>query len=322
MFSWDALEKPIVALSPMADMTDSPFCLVAKRFGAKVVFREMVSSEAVVRGNEKTLGMTAFEEAERPIVQQLFGSDPDVMAEAARRVEADFRPDAFDVNMGCPVYKITSNFNGAALMREPARAAEIVRRMTAAVTAPVSVKIRLGWSDPRECLEFAPVLEAAGAALLTVHGRTKVQGYAGAADWKTVGEVKKRVKIPVLVNGDVHAPETALPALRESGADGVLVARGALGNPWILKQIEEFLREGKVSTVIDEETRLRTVLDHTRLMIARHGEERGVVLMRKHCAWYFKGARDGKEIRQRLNQARSLADVEAAFHVIPAQAGI
>ncbi len=313
MFSWKTSEKPIVALSPMADMTDSEFCVIAKRFGAKIVFREMVSSEALVRMNDKTLSMCAFEEAERPIIQQIFGADPDTMAEAACIVEERFHPDGIDINMGCPVYKITSNFNGAALMKEPERAAEIIRKMKAAISVPLSVKIRLGWSDPRECLDFAPILEQAGADLLTVHGRTKAQGYSGIADWTMVGEVKKRVSIPVLVNGDVHTPEAAVPALAQSGADGALVARGALGNPWILKQIEELLRDGKISTVIDEETRVRTVLDHVKLMIARYGEERGVTLMRKHFAWYFKGGHQSKEIRMKLNQATSLRDVEAAI---------
>lgn len=310
MFSWKEAAKPIVALSPMADMTDSEFCLIAKRFGARIVFREMVSSEALVRANDKTLDMCAFEEAERPIIQQIFGADPDAMAEAARIVEEKFHPDGIDINMGCPVYKITSNFNGAALMKEPERAAAIIRKMKAAISVPLSVKIRLGWSDPTECLEFAKTVEAAGADLLTVHGRTKAQGYSGVADWHMVGEVKKRVSIPVLVNGDIHSPETAKPAMEASGADGALIARGALGNPWILKQIEETLRDGRVSTRIDDATRVRTAIDHTKLMIARWGEERGVTLMRKHYAWYFKGGPRSKEVRLRLNQAKSLAEVE------------
>jgi len=322
MFSWKTAGKPIVALSPMADMTDSEFCLIAKRFGARIVFREMVSSEAVVRGNEKTLDMTAFEEEERPLIQQIFGADPDTMAESARIIEEKFHPDGIDINMGCPVYKITSNFNGAALMQDAKLASEIVRKMKAAITVPLSVKIRLGWSDPRECIAFAKALEAAGADLLTVHGRTKAQGYSGVADWKMVGEVKKAVSIPVLVNGDVHAPETAVPAMEQSGADGVLIARGALGNPWILKQIEEVLADGRVSTVIDEVTRRQTVIDHTKLMIAKHGPERGVVLMRKHYAWYFKGGPRSKEMRMALNKATSLQEVEAilAFEKDPVPA--
>lgn len=318
MFSWKSLEKPIVALSPMADMTDSEFCLIAKRFGAKIMFREMVSSEALIRANDKTLEMCAFEEAERPLIQQIFGADPDTMAEAARIVEEKFHPDGIDINMGCPVYKITSNFNGAALMKDAKLAAEIIKKMKAAITVPLSVKIRLGWADPRECLDFAPAIEQAGADLITVHGRTKAQGYSGIADWHMVGEVKKRVSIPVLVNGDIHSPETAKPAMEASGADGALIARGALGNPWILKQIEEVLQDGQVSTIIDWETRVRTVIDHTKLMIARWGEERGVTLMRKHYAWYFKGGPGCKEIRMALNQAKSLQEVEGILMLQPA----
>lgn len=314
-FSWQNQKRPIVALSPMADMTDSPFCRIAKRFGARIVFREMVSSEALARGNDKTLRMADFVPEERPIIQQLFGKNPDVMAEAARIVEEAYRPDGIDINMGCPVYKITSDFNGAALMKEPKLAAEMVRKMKAAVRAPVSVKIRLGWADPRECLEFARVLEDAGAELLTVHGRTKMQGYSGSADWAMVGEVKKRVKIPVLVNGDVHSPGSALPALRESGADGILVARGALGAPWLLRQIEEMLEFGEVRTAIDEETRDRTILDHARLMLERYGE-RGIVLMRKHLNWYFKAAPGVKELRPRLMKVSTLTELEETLAAV------
>jgi tRNA-dihydrouridine synthase B len=309
MFSWNTLEKPIIALSPMADMTDSAFCRIAKRFGAKIVFREMVSAEAVVRGNDKTLDMTAFHEEERPIVQQLFGADPDAMAEAARIIEERFHPDGFDINMGCPVYKIVSNFNGAALMKEPDLAQEIIRKMKAKISVPLSVKIRLGWSDPRECLEFAPKIEAAGADMITVHGRTKAQGYSGVADWAMVGEVKKRLTIPVLVNGDIHAPETAVPALKTSGCDGILVARGALGNPWVLKQMEEMIRYGEVRTTISWETRVRTVLDHAKLMLEHEGE-RGIVLMRKHFSWYFKGQPGSVGLREKLMKVSTLAELE------------
>ncbi len=292
----------------MADMTDTAFCRIAKRFGAKIVFREMVSAEAVIRGNEKTLGMTAFDEEERPIVQQLFGADPAVMAEAARIIYEQFKPDAFDINMGCPVYKIVSNFNGAALMNEPKIAAEIIKRMKDAVPVPVSVKIRLGWSDPTQCQEFAPVLEAAGAALLTVHGRTKTQGYSGIADWNAVGEVKKRVKIPVLCNGDIHTPDKAAPALAASGCDGVLIARGALGNPWILKQMEEALKYGEVRTHIDDATRMKTVLEHAKLMLEAEGE-RGIILMRKHLTWYYKN----KQMREKLTKVSTYEELEAAL---------
>lgn len=315
-FAWHNQSRPIVALSPMADMTDSPFCRVAKRFGAKIVFREMVSAEAVVRGNQKTLGMTAFHHEERPIIQQIFGKDPSVMAEAARIIEAEHHPDGFDINMGCPVYKITSDFNGAALMREPERAEEIVRQVKSAISVPLSIKIRLGWSSPDEALDFAPRLEQAGAALITVHGRTKMQGYSGVSDWARIGQVKQRVSIPLLANGDIHTPEAAVEAMRVTAADGILVARGALGNPWRMAQIEEMLTHGAVSTVIDEEKRQETILLHFDLMAEEVGEERAAVLMRKHLSWYYKGAPGAKELRGALVRITSRLDLEQALRGI------
>jgi nifR3 family TIM-barrel protein len=302
MLNWCAENKPILALSPMADMTDSAFCRLAKRWGARIVFREMVSAEAVARGNERTLGMTAFDEAERPIIQQIFGSDPATVAEAARIIYERYHPDALDINMGCPVYKIVSGFNGAALMKEPKLAAEIIRRVKSATPLPVSVKIRLGWSDPNDCL-------------ITVHGRTKVQGYSGTADWRQVGAVKKLVQIPVLVNGDVHKPEDAPEALKLSGCDGIMVARGALGNPWVFKQMAEVLETGSVQTQIDWATRIQTVRDHAKLMVEAHGE-RGIVLMRKHYPWYFKGTPGAALLRAQLMTVTTLQELDATLKLV------
>ncbi len=296
----------------MADMTDSPFCVLAKKHGARIVFREMVSAEAVVRGNDKTLGMTAFDEAERPIIQQIFGADPAIVAEAARVIEEKYRPDGFDLNMGCPVYKLTHAWNGAALMREPERAQAIVRAVKAAITVPLSVKIRLGWSDPTDCLSFAPILERAGADLITVHGRTKTQGYSGTADWETIAKVVQSVKIPVLANGDIRTPEAAVKALETTGAAGIMIGRGALGNPWALKQMEEMLRDGRVSTEITYEERKAATVEHLRLALRRYGD-RSPVLMRKHLAWYWKGIPHAQELRKALVQVKSPEDVEAAY---------
>lgn len=312
IFSWKEQRNPIIALSPMADMTDSPFCLLAKKFGAKIMFREMVSSEAVVRGNEKTLGMTAFDETERPLIQQIFGSDPATMAKAAKMIEDQFHPDGFDINMGCPVYKITNNFNGAALMKDPERAAEIVRAVKSAIIVPLSVKIRLGWSDKEECLSFAKVLEEAGADLITVHGRTKTQGYTGVSDWEMIGRVKKAVSIPVLANGDIHTPESAVKALEVTGADGILVARGALGNPWIMKQMEEMIETGEVRTIISHEDRKRATLEHMRLAVERYGDRAGK-LMRKHLAWYWKGMPNAQKLRAALVRIETIEDMEKAY---------
>lgn len=312
-FNWNNLQKPIIALSPMADMTDSSFCQIIKRFDCPVVFREMISSEAISRGNERSLGRGDFVEGERPIIQQLFGSDPTTMAEATRKIDAIYRPDGFDVNMGCPVYKIVSNFNGAALMNQPERAAAIIRAIRAATKTPVSVKIRLGWSDPKQCLEFIKVLEAAGAALVTIHGRTKRQGYSDAADWKMIGEAKKLVSIPVLANGDIWNADQARQALSDSGADGVSIARGALGNPWIFRELRYELHQiGGRFAPPDMKERVAVVRDHAKLHLAQYGE-RGLVTFRKHLVWYFKGQPNAKLFRERLVRVSAMPELEAVL---------
>ncbi len=350
-FSWKNLPRPIVALSPMADMTDSAFCqsvrIVNERWGLgpviaipspstpppllpelveghggsaqgitdrTVVFREMVSSEAVTRGSEKTLGMTDIHPAERPLVQQLFGSEPETMGEAARIIYEQHKPEAFDINMGCPVYKIVHNFNGAALMKDAPRAQAIIRAIKAAVpNVPVSVKIRTGWSDPRECLEFAPKLEEAGAELITVHGRTKLQGYSGSSNWEMIAEMKKRVSIPVLANGDAHTAQKVVDCLTATGCDGVLVARGALGNPWIFAQTDDLLN-GRPMREVTLEERLRTIREHAKLHLQQYGED-GLVSFRKHLTWYFKGQHGAKELRGEMNKVSDMASLEAFLGV-------
>ena len=315
---WNAVSRPIIALSPMADMTDSAFCRVVKSVTdvPLVMFREMVSSEAVVRRNDKTLGMTDIHANERPLVQQIFGSEPATMAEAARIIAEEHHPEGFDVNMGCPVYKIVHNFNGAALMQDPKRAAEIVRAMKAVIDVPLSIKIRLGWSDPTECVEFAKVLEDAGADLLTVHGRTKAQGYSGVADWEMVGRVKQAVKIPVLCNGDVHKAELAPKALEVSGCDGILIARGALGNPWIFAQIDDVLKGNPARTISPAE-RVRIVRRHLDLHIEQYGE-RGIVTFRKHLSWYFKGQPNAKQFRDAMHTTSSRDELEKTLEAFVA----
>jgi nifR3 family TIM-barrel protein len=325
---WKNLPRPIVALSPMADMTDSAFCRVVRAVteGATqpVMFREMVSSEAVVRGNEKTLGMTDIHPIERTLVQQLFGSDPDTMANAARIIQEQHHPEGFDINMGCPVYKIVHNFNGAALMKDPERAAEIIRKMKAVVSVPVSVKIRLGWSDPTECIAFAKAVEAAGASLITVHGRTKVQGYSGVADWNQVGLVKQAVSIPVLCNGDAHTAPRVLEALKISGCDGVLVARGALGNPWIFAQVDDLLK-GRPMREVTLEERIRVVKMHAALHEEQYGDpstslrvglsqskpEGSMRTFRKHLSWYFKGQPGARHFREKLLQVSTISELSS-----------
>ncbi len=317
---WHTLARPIIALSPMSDMTNSAFCRLVRSItlndpelveGSRpvIVFREMVCAEAVVRGNPKTLGMTELHPNERPIVQQLFGNDPDTMAEAARIIEAEHRPEGFDVNMGCPVYKIVNNFNGAALMKEPKRATEIIKKMKSAITVPLSIKIRTGWSDPNECLEFARVIEAAGADLITIHGRTKTQGYSGASDWNRIAQVKQVVSIPVLANGDIHTAPLTLQALSQTGCDGVLIARGALGNPWIFAQMIDLL-ERREPSVVSLKERIDAIKLHLSFHLEQYGES-GVVAFRKHLSWYFRGIDGAKQFKPRLHTASTQQEVMA-----------
>lgn len=325
---WATIPRPIIALSPMADMTDSAFCRVVKKVTKSesdevskptpslhnsktselIVFREMVSSEAVVRGNDKTLGMAEIHDDERPIVQQIFGSDPDTMAESARIIERDHAPEGFDINMGCPVYKVVHTFNGASLMRDPDRAAAIVRAMKAAVSVPVSVKIRAGWEDPKECLAFGTVLEEAGADLITIHGRTKKQGYSGQSDWNLINEFQKTVSIPVLANGDIYTPQLVQEALETTQTDGVLIARGALGNPWIFKQTLD-LMEGKEVEQVSLEERVATIKQHVRWHLEQF--DAGTVrTFRKHITWYFKAIPGAKKFKQRLHTVDTIEELD------------
>ncbi|MBP7005837.1 tRNA dihydrouridine synthase DusB [Patescibacteria group bacterium] len=316
MLSWTTLPKPIVALAPMADMSDLPFCLICKDRGTPLMFREMVSSEAIVRLNPKTLKMATFDERERPLVQQIFGSDPAVMAEAARIIEERFSPDAIDINMGCPVYNLVSNFNGASLIREPARAQAIIRAMKAAVRVPVSVKTRLGWSEDTDCLEFVKVLADAGADAISMHGRTKAQGYSGVANWHRIGEARKNVPhLPFLVNGDINTPERAKEALAISGADGVLIGRGMLGNPWLAKRIETYLQTGEILPQPTMQERCATVLEHGQLH-AEHYGERGLVRFRKHVSWYFKGLGINKELLSALVRVSTMEELRGLLENI------
>jgi tRNA-dihydrouridine synthase B len=308
---WSAQNKPIIALSPMADMTDSAYCQIVKKVtGEKefpIMFREMVSSEAVIRGNDKTLEMTAIHPDERPLVQQLFGSDPAIMRDAAEIIQRDFSPEGFDINMGCPVYKITSNFNGCALMKDPKIASEMVKQMKSVLTVPLSVKIRLGWSNDKDCLTFAPAMQDAGAELITVHGRTKEQGYSGISNWEQIAQVKKSVQIPLLANGDIHTPEAVVKALEVTRADGVLIARGALGNPWFFKQTKQLLETGRYDKPTLEE-RLDVIKLHLKYHTDQYGE-RGVITFRKHISWYFKGMDNFKEHRMKLVEAKTSEEV-------------
>ncbi len=318
-FSWQSQPRPILALSPMADMTDTAFNKTVRRVISNsannsrlIIFREMISAEAIARENIKTLEMAMIENPERPVVQQIFGSNPNSMAKCAQIIMQKFAPEAIDINMGCPVYKMVSNFNGAALMKDSALASKIVREVKNAVGVPVSVKMRSGWSSHEECIEFSKIIEDAGADLITVHGRTQKQGYSGVANREVVSRVKSQLKIPVLYNGDIFSAQDYFNALDETHCDGALIARGALGNPWIFLQIEQMLNGNEI-TKISIADRITTVLFHLDEHIKEHSEQ-SVPTFRKHLGWYFKGVSGFRTYKQALMSATEKQEITAILN--------
>lgn len=312
----------------MADYTDGPFGRICRKYSGKdfVIFKEMVSSEAIVRGNEKTLKMCVFDKSERPLVIQIFGDKPETMAKAAKIIEDRFKPDGIDLNMGCPVPKIAQKTAaGAALMRNPQLASDIVKSVKKAVKLPVSVKTRLGWNDKKEVLKFAKILEQAGADLITIHGRTKTQGYSGIADWETIAEVKKIIKIPLFANGDIVDIASAKKCLEVTGADGIMIGRGALGNPWIFQEIKKSViarPEGSRqshylqksvgllrSARNDSKKFCEVVLKHAKLHEKHYGQG-SLVTFRKHLAFYFKGIPNIKDFRAQLIQIKEYKELK------------
>ncbi|MEK7508307.1 MAG: tRNA dihydrouridine synthase DusB [Patescibacteria group bacterium] len=301
MFNWNKIKQPLIGLAPMADFTDLPFGLMCKKFGAQIIFREMVSADAIVYGNKKTLEMTKINKRERPVIQQIFGCDPKLMAEAAKIIYKKSRPDGIDINMGCSARKVVNNFHGAALMKDIAVAVKIVQAVKKAVPLPISVKTRLGWSNKEEILSFAPLLEKAGADALCLHGRTKKQGYEGSADWKIIGEIKQKLKIPLLANGGIFTREDIDECLSVTGADGILIARGALGHPWIF--------EKRNREEISLEEKINVILEHAQLQIKKYGDY-GMILFRKHLAYYLKGVPSSHQIKQQLVQVSNLKQIK------------
>lgn len=294
---------PLV-LAPMAGVTDGPFRRIARSMGADLVYTEMLSDKALVFGNEKTREMIRLSDDERPVACQIFGSDPEFMARAAEIVSTA-GADIIDINMGCPTPKIVKNGEGAALMRNPDLAAQIVRSVVSAVDKPVTVKIRKGWdSGSVNAVRIAQIAEGEGARAIAVHGRTRDQFYSGHADWGIIAAVKESVSIPVIGNGDVRSPGDAKRMLDETGCDAVMIGRGALGYPWIFKQSQEFLMTGEIPPGPSLEERLSVMLHHFDEMIKAKGEETAVLQMRKHFAWYLKGLPGAARLRDAINVER------------------
>jgi tRNA-dihydrouridine synthase B len=301
-------QNPLV-LAPMAGVTDFPFRVICKELGAGLVFSEMVSVEALIREHKRTHSMLHTDPAERPVVFQIFGSKPASMAEAAHIVsqgETDF----IDINMGCPVPKILKSGAGSALLRDIGLAKEIMLAVVGATKVPVTVKIRLGWDAKNiVAVDLAQAAESAGIAAVTVHGRTKAQGFSGHADWSMIKIVKKSVTIPVIGNGDVRTALDAKRMMDETGCDGVMIGRAIQGNPWIFREAKQYLESGVVPSPPSYEERQTIMLRHLHDMVNVLGENIGVREMRKHLCWYTKGLHGGAEFRERVNHLARAGDV-------------
>ena len=305
-----------VALGPMAGVTDLPFRLLCKEQDCGLIYTEMVSAKAILYNNKNTIDLLKSDEAERPVALQLFGSEPDIMGEIAGRV-SEGPYDFIDVNMGCPVPKIVNNGEGSALMKNPELAAQIIEAMAKKSKKPVTVKIRKGFNDESvNAVEVAKRLEQAGASLIAVHGRTREQFYSGVADWDIIRQVKETVSIPVIGNGDIRSPLDAKKMMDETGCDMVMIGRAARGNPWIFKQVNEYLMNGKLIDRPSIEEVKAMILRHSRMLVDYKGEYTGVREMRKHVAWYIFGYPHAAALRNAVNQVENIEQMEALINTI------
>jgi len=296
------LSSPVI-LGPMAGVTDLPFRLICMEYGAGLLVTEMVSAKALHYKDKKTARLMEIKEEERPVALQLFGSDPEIMGAVVEQIN-DHNHDILDINMGCPAPKIVNNGDGSALMKTPELARRVIESVVKASTKPVTVKIRKGWDvNSVNAVEIATIAEKAGAAAVAVHGRTRDQFYTGKADWKIIKDVKDALSIPVIGNGDIFSIDDAIHMREQTGCDGLMIARGAQGNPWLLKQVSHYLKTGQRLPDPTREEKIQEALRHFNLLVDFKGDHIGVLEMRKHAAWYLKGIRGGAAVRNEINTA-------------------
>ncbi|QHW38137.1 tRNA dihydrouridine synthase DusB [Staphylococcus ursi] len=299
-----------VVLAPMAGVCNSAFRLTVKEFGAGLVCAEMVSDKAILFNNPKTMKMLYIDENERPLSLQIFGGEKETLVEAAEYVDKNTTADIIDINMGCPVSKIIKCEAGARWLLDPNKIYEMVSAVTERVSKPVTCKMRIGWDEDHIfAVENAKAAERAGAAAISLHGRTRVQMYEGKADWDIIRQVKEAVNIPVIGNGDVTSPELAEKMLKETGVDAVMIGREALGNPWMIYRTVHYLETGKLIDEPQIAEKIEIALLHLNRLVDLKGEKVGVMEMRKHASWYLKGVRGNGKARKALNQAETLAEM-------------
>ena len=302
--------KSSVVMAPMAGVTDIAYRLILEEMGAGLVTTEMVSAKAILYQNKNNEQILRTEATEHPIAVQLFGSDPMIMTAMAEKISGNF--DIIDVNMGCPVPKIVGNHEGSALMKDPKLAFQILEMMSRVLKKPVTVKFRKGFDDQNiNAVEFAKMAEQAGVAAITLHGRTRKQMYSGKADWDIIRRVKEAVSIPVIGNGDIFTPEDAKRMMKETGCDGVAVARGAKGNPWLIHRAAVYLETGELLPEPDLSEKKRMILHHAELMLRYKGEKLGMMEMRKHMAWYTAGLPGSAKLRNDMNGMETFEDLKS-----------
>lgn len=299
-----------VVAAPMAGVTDKAFRILAKEQGCGLVFTEMISAKGLIYDNQRTKELLDIEGEERPLAVQLFGAEPDIVAEGALIAE-EAGASMIDINMGCPAPKIVRNGEGSALMQNPSLAREIVAGVVKRVKIPVTVKIRSGWcKDSINGVDFAQMMADAGAAAITVHGRTREQFYSGRADWEIIRQVVERVPVPVIGNGDIWTPEDGARMLEETGCHGIMIGRSSLGNPWIFSRTVAYIEEGISIPEPSPKEKIAMALRHLDLVVSFKGEAVGVREMRKHLAWYIKGMRGAARMREEIFTAKTVAEVK------------